>query len=129
MKDGEGINQRTFMHSLWTPTMICGLTEGGKRAGLSGGRKRGKSGNCNIIDNKFFKCWQILNSCCPPPSQPLLLALKVSKTIGGSIEYNYSNWSSDTDVFLFPSDLDNKIFIFLELYLSTFFLPQYTQGR
>ena len=52
MKDGEGINQRTFMHYPWTWTTIRGLSWGRERAGLSGGGKGRKSrNNCNSINN------------------------------------------------------------------------------
>ena len=33
MKDGEGINQRTFMNNQWTWTTIQGMTQGGERVG------------------------------------------------------------------------------------------------
>ena len=42
IKDGKGINQRTFMHNPWTLTTIWGLVCSGERVGLSGGREREK---------------------------------------------------------------------------------------
>ena len=53
MKDGEGINQRTFIHDSWTQTIIWGLNETGEGVGLHGGGKGGESrNNCNSINNK-----------------------------------------------------------------------------
>ena len=53
MRDGEGINQRTFVHNSWTQIAIWPL------AGLEGGwdweevGKGRKSGNkCNSINNR-----------------------------------------------------------------------------
>ena len=43
MKDGEGINQTTFMHNPWTQTTIWGLAWGGERVGLDGGEEREKT--------------------------------------------------------------------------------------
>ena len=42
MKDGEGINQRTFMDNPWTLTTIWGLTKGGERTWGDGGGDREK---------------------------------------------------------------------------------------
>ena len=42
MKDSEGINQRTFMHSPGTQTMIWGLAGGGQRVELGRRREREK---------------------------------------------------------------------------------------
>ena len=39
MKNGEEVNQRTFMNDPWTGTTIWWLTEGGEKVGLGGGGK------------------------------------------------------------------------------------------
>ena len=43
MKDGEGINQRTFMHNTMTWTTRWGLDGAGERVGLGGNEERGKN--------------------------------------------------------------------------------------
>ena len=45
MKDGEGINQRTFMHNPWTRTTIWGLAWDGEMVGMGVSGEREKSGN------------------------------------------------------------------------------------
>ena len=40
MKDGEGINQKTYIHNPWTQTTTRGLAEGGEKVELGGGEKR-----------------------------------------------------------------------------------------
>ena len=53
MKDGERINQITFMRDPWTHTTICGLACVGRRRGSVEAGKGQKSGNnCNSINNK-----------------------------------------------------------------------------
>ena len=42
MKDGEGFNQRTFMHNPWTQTTIWGVVWVGEGVELGGGREREK---------------------------------------------------------------------------------------
>ena len=55
MKDGEGINQREFMHNPWTWT----TTWGGERVGLGGGgereKKTGTTVTAETIKIIFFK--------------------------------------------------------------------------
>lgn len=56
MEDGEGISERTFMHS--PKTAILGLPWGGERVGLGEGGEGEKSGNnYNSLNNNkiFFK--------------------------------------------------------------------------
>ena len=56
MKDGEGINQRTLMHNLWTQMTMWGRAWGGGRVGLvEVGKGRKSWNNCNSINNKNLK--------------------------------------------------------------------------
>ena len=42
MKDGEGINQGTFIYNTWTQKAIWVLAWGSKKVGLDGGGEREK---------------------------------------------------------------------------------------
>ena len=42
IKDGGGLNQRTFMHNRWTQTTIRGLAWGGEKMGPGRGEEREK---------------------------------------------------------------------------------------
>ena len=58
MKDGEGIDQSTFMHITWTRTTMggmdwLGMGTGEEQVGLGEGGEGEKSGNkCNSLNNK-----------------------------------------------------------------------------
>ena len=55
MKDDEGINQRTFMHSPWSWRTVWGLAWGAERGGVGEGREGKKNGNnCNSLNNTIF---------------------------------------------------------------------------
>ena len=59
MKDGEEINQRTFMHNIVVPrkrTTIRRFPRGGERVSLGKRGEREKSGNnCSILNNNINK--------------------------------------------------------------------------
>ena len=42
-RDGEGINQKTFVHDPWIQIIIWGLTDGGVEVGPGGSRKKEKA--------------------------------------------------------------------------------------
>ena len=49
MKDGKEINQRTFLHNLWSGTMIRGLTEGRGECEAGGSRGNGEKAERTVI--------------------------------------------------------------------------------
>ena len=51
MKDGEGINQRTFVHNPWAWTIIWRLAWGGEKGGKSGWRwEKGEKVRTTVTD-------------------------------------------------------------------------------